>query len=78
MFAISLFVMIIVDYIIGPKAEFLNAYSVVQRLVGQIPTHDESMVALYLGSIGEFVVVILVNFSVGALLTIFFRIVFSN
>ena len=33
--ALSLSVMIVVDYILGAKAEFLNAYSVVQRLLGR-------------------------------------------
>ena len=37
--------MLSVDYFIGAQAEFLNAYSVVERLVGKAPTAGDSLVA---------------------------------
>jgi hypothetical protein len=71
--ALSLVVMIWIDYIIGAKAEFLNAFSVVQRILGQQPSVADSMVAKKLGAIGEFAVVILANFVFGGILTSIFR-----
>ena len=69
----SLAVMIIVDVILGPKAEFLNAYSVVQRLIGQTPSAGESLVAQKLGAFGEFIVVLATNLAVGGILTALVR-----
>ena len=71
--ALSLSVMIVVDYILGAKAEFLNAYSVVQRLLGQAPTFGDSMVAKKYGAVGEFGVVIIANFLIGVILTLIVR-----
>lgn len=69
----SLVVMIVVDVILGPKAEFLNAYSVVQRMIGQTPSAGESLVAQKLGAFGEFVVVLATNLAVGGILTALVR-----
>jgi hypothetical protein len=60
--------MTIVDYSIGAKAEFLNAYSVLQRLFGHHPTAGDSMVAQYYGAVGELAVVIVINIIVGVFL----------
>ena len=65
----SMLIMIVVDYIIGSKAEFLNAYSVLQRLMGQEPAAGPSTVARKLGSLGELGVVVLANLAIGGILT---------
>jgi hypothetical protein len=65
--------MILVDYIIGPRAEFLNAYSAVQRLLGQQPTFKNSMVAQKIGAAGELGIVIIVNVIIGWSMTVVTR-----
>lgn len=65
----SIVIMLVVDTIIGPEAEFLNAYSVLQRLLGQTPTAGDSFIAKRVGAAGEFVVVIMANLLVGGILT---------
>ena len=71
--AASLIVMVVVDVVLGPKAEFLNAYSMLQRLVGQAPSAGDSLVARKLGAVGEFAVVIGANLIVGGILTAIVR-----
>ena len=69
----SLLVMLVIDYFIGAQAEFLNAYSVLQRLIGQQPTFGNSMVAEKSGSTGEFLIVIITNISIAGVITYFVR-----
>lgn len=69
----SLVIMIIVDYLIGPKAEFLNAYTALQQLFNVKSDNPDSFVASRLGSAGELLVVILVNMLIGGLLTVIYR-----
>ena len=64
--AASLLVMITVDHLLGEKAEFLNAWSVVERLSGRTPSAGDSVVYRNFGGFGELVVVLLVNSSIGA------------
>ena len=71
--ALSLIVMILVDIILGSRAEFLSAFSVVQRMIGQTPSAGESQVAQKIGAFGEFVVVLVVNLTIGAILTVLVR-----
>ena len=66
--------MIIVDMVLGSKAEFLSAFSVVQRIIGQTPSHGESLVAQKLGAFGEFAVVLAANLVIGGILTLLVRI----
>ena len=70
--------MVIADIVLGPKAEFLNAYSVLQRLMGQAPSVGDSMVARKLGAIGEFAVVIAANLIIGGMLTVIVRVFASR
>lgn len=63
--AASLLVMITVDFLIGGKAEFLNAWSVVERLAGRTPSAGDSVVYHALGAFGELVVVLVVNSLIG-------------
>ena len=65
----SFTLMTAVDYYLGAKAEFLNAFSVLSRLLGQEPSVD-SLVARKFGTVGEFVVVVVVNIDAGGILTI--------
>ena len=71
--AASLLVMITVDYLIGGKAEFLNAWSVFERLWGRTPAAGDSMVYRTIGGFGELVVVLLVNSLIGAGLALLVR-----
>ena len=71
--AASLIVMVVIDIILGPRAEFLNAYSVVLRMIGKTPPAGESLVAQRLGALGEFGVVLAVNLAVGGSLTVLIR-----
>jgi hypothetical protein len=66
---VSLLVMVSVDYFLGERAEFLNAWSVVERLVGQTPSAGESVVFRQLGAVGETSVVLAINLVIGGVLT---------
>ena len=69
--------MLLVDYVIGAEAEFLNAYSAASRLIGQPPDYGLSMVANNLGAAGELAVVLIVNLLIGGLLTWLFGLIQS-
>jgi len=70
---LSLAVMVLVDRMLGPRAEFLNAWSVVERLAGRVPAAGSSLVAARLGPVGELLVVLLVNLLAGVLLALLLR-----
>ena len=76
--AISLTVMSVIDYILGAKAEFLNAYSVFERLTGHSPSAGTSWVAQEYGAMGELFCVLLANVIIGGILTFFARMIFKN
>jgi len=67
---LSLAAMILIDRALGQRAEFLNAWSVVERLLGRSPTAGISLVASRLGAVAELVLVLLVNLGIGALLAL--------
>jgi hypothetical protein len=71
--SISLVTMVLVDYWLGPRAEFVNAWSVIERVFGYTPSAGESMVCQAYGATGEMVAVLLVNMLVGAILTVLIR-----
>ncbi len=75
---LSLFIMVVADIILGAKAEFLNAYSVLQRLVGVAPSAGDSLVAQKLGAIGEFFVVVAANTAIGGILTVIVKVLASK
>ena len=66
---LSLGVMLTVDYLIAEQAEFLNAWSVLQRLAGYEASAGLSLIASKYGTTGEAGIVLLANMLVGALLT---------
>ena len=69
----SLSAMIVIDRVLGPRAEFLNAWSVVERLLGRSPTAGASVVAERIGPAGELVVVLAANLASGLLLALLVR-----
>ena len=66
--------MVVVDFVLGPKAAFLNAYSVLQWMIGQAPSAGESLIARKLGALGELGIVLTANLAVGGLVTALVRI----
>lgn len=62
-------VMVVADYFLGPKAEFLNAFTALQRIVRQEPRIAQSLVAREFGETGELLAVIAVNLIIGAIAT---------
>ncbi len=68
-----LLVMVLIDYYMGSAAEFLNAWSVVQRLLGQPPSAGDSLVYSKVGAFGEALCVLGATFIVAALLTLALR-----
>jgi hypothetical protein len=65
---LSVICMIVIDRALGPRAEFLNAWSVVERLLGRSPSAGTSVVANRTGAVGEFLAVIAANVAIGTLL----------
>ena len=72
---LCLLFMITIDYMLGPDAEFLNAFSVLERILGKEPSAGVSSIAREYGAAGEFVVVVLANCLAGAILTVLARLV---
>ena len=69
----SLLVMVVVDYFLGAKAEFMNTWSVFERLVGRAASAGDSAVYRSLGAAGELLCVVLVNAAIGGVLTVVSR-----
>ena len=65
--------MLAIDRVLGSRAEFLNAWSVVERLLARPPTAGTSIVASRLGAAGELLVVIAANLAVGFLVALLIR-----
>lgn len=66
----SLLAMIAIDYVMGAKAEFINAWSVIERLLGRQPSAGSSAVFRALGGAGELACVVLANAGIGGVLTV--------
>lgn len=66
---LSCSVMVVADYFLGPKAEFLNAFTALQRIVQQEPRIAKTLVAREFGETGELLAVIAVNLIIGAIAT---------
>lgn len=54
-------IMVLVDWLLGDKAEFINAWSAVQRALGMDVTAGPSVVYESLGAAGELCLVLLIN-----------------
>lgn len=63
---------------IGPAAEFLNAYSALLRLFSGEPEIPDSLVAQLIGETGELLVVVLINMLIGGLLTVLYRMLYRR
>ncbi|MCB0635474.1 MAG: hypothetical protein KDC54_02595 [Lewinella sp.] len=64
----SLGLMIIIDYLLGPVAEHLNAWVIVNRLFGRETDIGDSLAIRHLGLAGATVVMLLANALGGGLL----------
>ncbi len=73
--AASFAVMLVADVVLGAKAEFLNAWSVVERLLGRAPTAGDSAVYRAVGAAGELLCVFAIHLAIGGLLTALVRLV---
>jgi len=65
--------MVVIDYLLGEKAEYLNAYSVLERLLGKEPSVSESMVARQYGASGELAAVLITGLLIGLIFTLLAR-----
>ena len=59
-------IMIFIDYLLGPEAEFLNAWVIVNKLIGRESGVGDSMVMKQVGLAGATVIMIFVNTAIGA------------
>ena len=71
---VSFVVMVVVDYFLGPRAEFINAYSALERLFGQNASAGKSHVALEYGVSGELLGVLIVSLLGGFVLTVLVKV----
>ncbi|MCB2076629.1 MAG: hypothetical protein KDE55_02910 [Novosphingobium sp.] len=53
--------MVAIDLAIGTRAEFLNAWSVIERLFGRTPEADNSMIAQRFREAGELLIAAVVR-----------------
>lgn len=58
---LSLATMVAIDLAIGTRAEFLNAWSVIERLFGRTPEADNSMIAQRFREAGELLIAAVVR-----------------
>lgn len=61
-------IMIIIDYVLGPEAEHLNAWVIVNRLLGNKPNIGDSLAIKHLGLSGATLLMLLTNALFGILL----------
>ena len=65
--------MTLIDFVIGDKAEFLNAWSVWQRILGLKPTASDSFVYGQFGQIGELSAVLASTFVLAVIASLLVR-----
>ena len=64
----SLCIMIIIDYVLGAEAEHLNAWVIVNRLIGRETGIGDSLAIRHLGLIGATLLMIAANTIFGAVI----------
>lgn len=64
----SLGIMMLVDFILGPEAEHLNAWAIVNKLVGQDSGIPDSLAIRKFGLMGATLAMLALNFLFGAIL----------
>ncbi|WP_424961833.1 hypothetical protein [Ekhidna sp.] len=77
----SVCIMIIIDYILGAEAEHLNAWVIVNRLIGNKTTIGDSLAIQHFGLVGATFIMLAINTVFGAvliqLIKLFIRLVHS-
>jgi hypothetical protein len=68
LWVLSIAAMVAIDYLLGPRAEFLNAFNAFQHLLGYTPSPPPSLVASKLGPWSELLAVLAANLLVGLVL----------
>lgn len=64
----SLSIMLIVDYVLGAEAEHLNAWVILNRLLGNTTTVGDSLAIQKLGLVGATLLMLAINFIFGIIL----------
>lgn len=64
----SLSIMLIVDYVLGAEAEHLNAWVILNRLLGNATTVGDSLAIQKLGLVGATLLMLAINFIFGIIL----------
>lgn len=72
---ISLVVMVIIDHRLGYEAEFLNAWTIINKLIGQGSQMPDSFVIREFGLIPATIIMLTANALIGALLVQFLKLV---
>lgn len=67
-FVASLAVMVVVDIILGPRAEYLNAYTLLKQLVGLRSGIPATMAVKQYGLFGATLLMVAINAFAGAIL----------
>lgn len=70
---LSMVLMTIADYRLGAEAESLNAYSVLERVLGREPSTGMSTIAERYGTTVEGLVVVLSNLVIGTMVTVMIK-----
>jgi len=69
----SLCIMTVIDYLLGPVAEHLNAWVILNRVFGNDPGLVDSIVLRKLGLPGAVIVLLLVNSALGGILILLLK-----
>ena len=72
----SLCIMVLIDYFMGAKAEHLNAWAIINKLVGIDPKVPDGLAIRKLGLYGAAFLMILVNIIFGFVLITIFKYLF--
>lgn len=64
----SLCIMLIVDFLLGPEAEHLNAWAIVNKLIGNDAGIPDSLAIQHFGLFGATLTMLVVNFIFGGVL----------
>ncbi len=68
-----LFIMIVIDYLLGPEAEHLNAWVIVNKLVGNDLGIADSLAIKSFGLYGAAILMLIVNSILGLVLMLLLR-----
>lgn len=74
----SLILMIIIDYILGPKAEYLNAWDILNRIAGRDSGLAEGELLKRFGLLVTTAITIFANMMLGGILVLLYRLIKST